>query len=457
MSPGRRAKVLISRRQVFASLLGISVLSRIGSSSLGAVPVLVVLQAAAAVAGVISAFMRSDGGMGAILSALNQKLDLVIQQLVVVQLALADIVKRLNELPDEIDELLKAQFVTEQIAKMRASMAQFLEIQQSMDARRRSGLAPSDANVQEELKELYKRFDDARRTLRASPAGMRPDTALFAPAAFTFDLAINLASSVTNERLIELVRGYKKWFEDIVDPRVPNSTAASISAALKRHDAAVEAIASTHIGNVLGFHPEVTISEGGPIRIGNLTLNAPGLSGVLVHTPPIVPSLDAPRNVVANCFDRTRITLVTIGFGGSPNSPSPPPATIQIPIGTHGLRVSMRLRGETLKLSEQFAVRLIRYDVFEQSHSWPNEMRPSNVPTPNECQLVAERTFGEQLEAEIRQSDAWRRHLDDLQKFKLNVDEANGERLRIGAYSAIATAAADARTAADRWLSRLGA
>jgi hypothetical protein len=134
-----------------------------------------------------------------------------------------------------------------------------------------------------------------------------------------------------------------------------------------------------------------------------------------------------------------------------------------VPIDSFGIRITEELRGETQKLSDDFQVRLIRYNISEQSYRWPGDQRPSSVPTPDQCGLNYERAFvGNSpenridLESHLKVGDAWRQYQKDRERFDLEVQEANAERLRIGAYSAVFSAIATARTAADKWLEQLG-
>jgi hypothetical protein len=402
--------------------------------------------------------------MGAMLGAINAKLDLVIEQLATIELALVDIVDKLNKLPQEIDELWKAEYVADKLAVMKSAMGEWIEIQQALERRRLNGSLPLDAThwdrqTADEIEKLYDRFNTARRTLMEHETGLRPDAAIFAPAAFVFDLAISLVTNSANTaRLIELIGGYKKWFDRILDPSIEQSTTWNLHEASKRHDAAIASVARTTVGTSLGFFyvpppPPSTafppfdlwsfLQRVGPIRV--------------------IPDLDKPVQGIGWCFDAVNQEDVDEGLGAGPPAEDRPgaggPVYVTYDRAYEDIRVRFTLSQKETQLSPEISVVLLEWSFEEIPYSWlPGTPRPKGAEAPKSCSplKLSYKIESSDLDKAVRASEAWKAYLNDREKFDGTIKLINTERMRMGLCSAAISACAAAQNSSGDWIRRLG-
>ena len=89
------------------------------------------LAAANLAVNVIKGFVGSgDGGLGANLRAMNEKMDVVLGSLKTLQIELAQLATAIGKLPDIYEELNKTAFVSEQIWALQAQTGLWIELLQ---------------------------------------------------------------------------------------------------------------------------------------------------------------------------------------------------------------------------------------------------------------------------------------------------------------------------------------
>jgi hypothetical protein len=129
-------------------------------------------------------------------------------------------------------------------------------------------------------------------------------------------------------------------------------------------------------------------------------------------------------------------------------------------LNSSGIRIAASVVGNSKQLSPDFTVQLISYNILERTYTWSGSRgnRPANVETPAKCSSQFQEVYSDaDLFSQIKGSAGWRAYVQDRERFEVQIQAANAERLRIGAYSSAFAATADARNAAEQWLQRLGA
>ena len=449
----------VSRREALKRLASSAVAARIGlltalSSHLSVTRVEAAIPPAlpliAAAANLISGFMRGDGGMGALLGAINQKLDIVIGQLAKVQLALADISEALTLLPDEIEELLKQQYVIEKISTMRGAIGEYLELQASLVGQRSpSGARPQTLRTLDSqwLTEIYKRFNGARRELMASPHGCRPDAALFAPAAFIFDLSINLTIETPNPVLVELVRGYRDWYVRIEDAVVSGSTRQHLDSTIDRHFELQRSLGSHSNGRAVGFRPPRAVPRRPTVGGGLLDTTIIDLEELLNPSPkfPLTETLAADSGCHAAAELQFGAGLPTSGLGISVGVAKATAVTSRVALW----------EAETV-LAKGFSVRLLQTSVSRTPKNWKQGDPPEyfRYTPPPGCNVT--QAFVADLDAQFLANPAWQNQLQGEKSFLILIDEINAERVRIAAYLSVLSEVGRARTSTSVWIQQLG-
>lgn len=454
----RRALLkLIAATPIAARLTLLTSFSLLASRSQSHAAVPAALPLIAAAANLISGFMRGDGGMGAMLGAVNQKLDIVIGQLAQVQLALADISTALAQLPDEIDELIKQQYVIEKIASMRGAMGEYLEFQRSLATQRTAAgarppsLAPAE---RQRLLELYQRFNAARRELMDSQHGNRPDAALFAPAALIFDLGINLALETPNKIFVELVRGYRAWFLRVENPSLAESTSQYLAQSIAHHHSLQNSLSSTSLGRALGFRP--LLSELAPLTSGvgivaqldasmREAMKAAESAMESVFPLPRFP-LSKPLAGTSGCHATAQFEIR--GFSS--------PSIMLVHTKATAVTSRVTLSESDSELAKGFSVRLLTVNIARSTANWKEGQPPGYLRfTPPPGCVVGE-TMHPDLDAQLAASPSWRKHVAEETQFSQLVDEINAERVRIGAYLSVLSEVGKARLSTALWIQQLG-
>jgi hypothetical protein len=215
--------------------------------------------------------------------------------------------------------------------------------------------------------------------------------------------------------MVPLLEGYRDWFRRIIDPKVVNSTADHVNAAISRHNTAMKTLAATDTGKRLGVRAE----------------------------SPYVPDLSAPVTKVVQAIDLAWLEGRVFD-----------PSLKYLEVRTYS---SLGQRIESL--SPEYSVTLLTTSFDEKRHeavynSRTAPMRRTVLETP--FPAVAKAATQSDLSKSLEQSPQWTTMKEDCAEFASQVDKANAERLRIAAYTAVVGAAAISERTTLQWIQRFG-
>jgi hypothetical protein len=220
--------------------------------------VMAAVAVASTVAGMIAANNRGDGGLGAMLSANYELLQVALAKLDDIQDRLTDIFKQLLDLPDKVDQLLKQQDTRRLHTELLAVVRGYTEKLTNRDPSLTDAQWCSDPNTQRDMGNLLSRLEKARQEVNVQNL-LDPATAL---------VATNLGFVETN---IKNVLGYRRyeivgtltniympWLDMILNPLRSDSTMGYTIAASKRLDEHMKSASENPIGKALGMKPGTT-------------------------------------------------------------------------------------------------------------------------------------------------------------------------------------------------------
>jgi hypothetical protein len=270
----------ISRRQIIASFSA-SILYRpafiTAGSGIGLITdprpakawVQVAIAAAAAIAAMIAAHNRGDGGLGSVLGAINAKLTLAIQQLADLQNDVATVLKDLRELSEKFDEALKRDDIRKLQRECRTVLNEYVKMLKVRE-QYKSDAEWKDKNVDEDLKSLLFRLQAARGNLRTDGA-IDPTSALVVSSvAFLEHSLMVLRGYRPVDIRVALQTEYLPWFNDIANPALAISAQSYANAAAERHSKYMKDAAEHPLGKKLGMKVD-TPTIGACAGINNFT------------------------------------------------------------------------------------------------------------------------------------------------------------------------------------------
>lgn len=217
------------------------------------------LAAASVVAGMIAAHNRR--GEGAMLTAMNQKLDVMIGQVASLQQSVGMVLERLAELPSRIDELLKAEHTRRTHLAIQAAILTYQNKIQPVRKNYRTfgGLLRNEGgkeDVQAVLNNLYHEMS----LLDVSKA-YGPNTALLIPSAMALEYSLLLMRGDEPRDIAERLERNLPWFAKIAAAHLPTSAEAYRLAAIRRRDEATQAAAATQFGRALDLKPGTVVFD----------------------------------------------------------------------------------------------------------------------------------------------------------------------------------------------------
>ncbi|MGB3337692.1 MAG: hypothetical protein WBA73_10980 [Devosia sp.] len=197
--------------------------------------VTIVIAIAAAVAGMIASHNRSDGGLGAYLNAINQKLDVAIGQLSDIEAAVGDVLVKLANFKEDITEVIGLHDVQQMHDAVVAATTTYTRL----GAVRKRYASDHEfivaGNNLSDLNSLMERLEQTTSTQVA--------LRVFGPA-----IAMTLPSAMLLQHSIQLLREdpradiaarldatYRPWLDAAVDPTKPDSTAYYRAKAAAEH------------------------------------------------------------------------------------------------------------------------------------------------------------------------------------------------------------------------------
>lgn len=281
------------------------------------------LAVASVVAGMIAAHNRRDSG-GAVLSAMNQKLDVLINQVASVQQSVAMVLDRLAALPDRIDELLKENEARNGRIAIKAALVRYTDQIRSV----RSGYPTleayrKDARAMADLQAVLNAFYDAWGRLKAQEA-YDPYTALLVPSAIALEHSMLLLRGDPPHGIVVRMERNLEWFDKVADATVPTSAAAYRTGAATRLQALVEKASATYFGREFGMKPGTALYECVGVddhtpAIEPRTRFRPGNTDAAVDYKPGKPARHGPRErMYANvAFEERPVTVPAREIGAA--------------------------------------------------------------------------------------------------------------------------------------------
>lgn len=176
---------------------------------------------------------RGDGGAGAILKAVNSKLDIVISQLGAIEKGLAEISLQISDLKVSVLNAIGDQYIVQLFNEAKTGLTAITDVQRrakhrliSLDLRN-----PDRQGLDRELAAAWTEFDQARRRLRETP---RARGIIITPILESFllaDYCAYAAGILDNARFSISVERHLNWLGEMLDPKAEYSIAAFIEKA----------------------------------------------------------------------------------------------------------------------------------------------------------------------------------------------------------------------------------
>jgi hypothetical protein len=215
----------------------------------------VAIAVAATVAGMVAAHNRGDGGVGAMLSANYELLKVAISKLDDIQTRLADIYKRLEQLPDEVDRLLKQENTRRLQTELLAVIRGYSEKLKNRDPSLTDTQWRSDPNTTRDIANLLFRLEKARQEVNVQNL-LDPATALVATSLGFVETNLKNILGFRRYEIVGTVTNiYIPWFDMILDPSKSDSTIGYTAAASKRLENHMKSASENQIGKGLGMKP----------------------------------------------------------------------------------------------------------------------------------------------------------------------------------------------------------
>lgn len=217
------------------------------------------LAAASVVAGMIAAHNRR--GEGAMLTAMDQKLDVMIGQVASLQQSVGMVLERLAELPGRIDELLKAEHTRRTHLAIQAAILTYQnKIQPVRKNYRTLGGLLRNEGGKEDVQAVLNKLYDEMSLLDVSKA-YGPNTALLIPSAIALEYSLLLMRGDQPRDIAERLERNLPWFAKIAAAHLPTSAEAYRLAAIRRRDEATQAAAATQFGRALDLKPGTVVFD----------------------------------------------------------------------------------------------------------------------------------------------------------------------------------------------------
>jgi hypothetical protein len=189
---------------------------------------------------------RGPDGTGALLSAINGKLDIAIEQLASIQLALASMSVQIQELKEDVLKAIGQQYAVELFNNTKAALQRITDVQRAADSngiKLDTNLAPDD-RMMVELRGAYEEFDQCRRRLREYPQGNGVISAALLEPCVLADHAAFAAGFIDDTLFSIRLEHHLAWIGRIVDPQAEYSAAAVLERAVEQEKALRNKIAA---------------------------------------------------------------------------------------------------------------------------------------------------------------------------------------------------------------------
>ena len=169
----------------------------------------VVIWIVSAVIQAISAFTKSDSGMGVMLRAENAKLDIIVDQLQRIQSSIETLLKRISELPGFIEDQFKINNVRQLVNAVNGATFDYIELARGEN--NEYDLMKSPRNI-DRIKDIEKKLRAARTQLMALSGNNRgPSVGCIVPLAFSVEVNCRRLQNDSEENIKSTAQSYLDW------------------------------------------------------------------------------------------------------------------------------------------------------------------------------------------------------------------------------------------------------
>jgi hypothetical protein len=195
------------------------------------------------------------------LSAVDQKVDLLIGQVASLQESVSLVLKQLAAIPERFYELLKENEAREARGAIDTARVQYVD-QILPVSKNHPSIADFRATheAKVDLQSVIQDLNRAVGKLRRMEA-YGPLTALLMPSAISLVQALLLLRGSEPSDIAARLEQDLHWFDDVANPKLPNSTAAYLVEAASKLKELNDSAAATHFGRALRMQPGATLYD----------------------------------------------------------------------------------------------------------------------------------------------------------------------------------------------------
>lgn len=250
--------VSLDRRSLLLKIRNLAALSIVGSSGVLAISTQAQawFQAALGALSVISSFVQRPSGLAAMMSAINEKLDVIVEQAAQIELALADIALAIADLKEKLPEMLENAFTADKVGRLRSAMHNWFDEQ--IDSR--AAVDALDPTRRGMVTITLSTIDSIVYDLAISKEGAVPRAAIAAPLAL--GVHMNILSLAEPNKIGAALARHIKWHECILSPDVKNSVAYQLSDLKAKRELVLDKIAKSRLATESGFDRKKWTSDG---------------------------------------------------------------------------------------------------------------------------------------------------------------------------------------------------
>lgn len=250
----------LDRRSLLRKLRDLAALSVVGSTGVLAfstqAQAWVWVQAALAGLSVISTFVQRPSGLAAMMSALNEKLDVVVGQAAQIEVALADIASAIADLKEKLPEMLENAFTADKVGRLRSAMHNWFDEQ--IDSR--AAMDALDRTRGLMVMHTLSTVDAIIYDLAINDEGTIPRAAIAAPLAL--GVHMNILSLAEPSKIALALGRHIKWHEKILSPNVKNSVAYQLADLRAKREVVLDKIAKSRLATESRFDRKKWVSDG---------------------------------------------------------------------------------------------------------------------------------------------------------------------------------------------------
>ncbi|MCD9817641.1 hypothetical protein [Bradyrhizobium japonicum] len=248
----------LDRRSLLLKIRNLVALSVVGTSGVVAFSTQAQAWVQAVLAGlaVISTFVQRPSGLAAMMSAINEKLDVVLEQAAQIERALTDIALAIADLKEKLPELLENAFTVDKIGRLRSAAHNWFD--EKIDSR--EALDALDATRRGMVTITLSSIDSIIYDLAINNAGAIPRAAIAAPLAL--GVHMNILSLAEPNKIGAALARHIKWHDNILSPDVKNSVAFQLADLRAKRELVLDQIAKSRLATESRFDRKKWISDG---------------------------------------------------------------------------------------------------------------------------------------------------------------------------------------------------